>query len=40
MSEAIPNHSPYFYVDEGALPPGVYAISRLAVDYLRAGSNY
>ena len=39
VSEAIPNHSPYFYVDEGALPLGVHAMSRLAVDYLRAGSN-
>jgi amidohydrolase len=34
---AIPNHSPFFYVDEGALPLGVHAMSRLAVDYLRAG---
>ena len=33
---AIPNHSPFFYVDEGALPLGVHAMSRLAVDYLRA----
>lgn len=39
VSEAIPNHSPYFYVDEGALPLGVHAMSRLALDYLRAGSN-
>jgi amidohydrolase len=39
VSEAIPNHSPYFYVDEGALPLGVHAMSRLAVDYLRADSN-
>ena len=37
-SKAIPNHSPYFYVDEGALPLGVHAMSRLAVDYLRAGA--
>ena len=35
---AIPNHSPFFYVDEGALPLGVHAMSRLAVDYLRAGA--
>ena len=34
---AIPHHSPFFYVDEGALPLGVHAMSRLAVDYLRAG---
>ena len=40
VSEAIPNHSPYFYVDEDALLLGVRAMSRLAVDYLRAGSNY
>ena len=31
---AIPNHSPYFYVDEAALLPGVKAMSHLAVDYL------
>ena len=37
-SKAIPNHSPYCYVDEGALPLGVHAMSRLAVDYLRAGA--
>ena len=37
-SKAIPNHSPYFYVDEGALPLGVHAMSRLASDYLRAGA--
>ncbi len=35
---AIPNHSPFFYVDEGALPLGVHAMSRLAMDYLRAGA--
>jgi amidohydrolase len=28
------NHSPYFFVDEGALPVGVRALSQLAVDYL------
>jgi amidohydrolase len=32
--EAIPNHSPLFYVDEGALVLGVEVMSRLAVDYL------
>ena len=32
--KAIPNHSPYFYVDESALLPGVKAMSHLAVDYL------
>ena len=32
--KAIPNHSPLFYVDEGALVEGVRAMSSLAVDYL------
>ena len=32
--DAIPNHSPLFYVDEAALKPGVRAMSQLAVDYL------
>ena len=32
---AIPNHSPYFYVDEAALVPGVKAMSHLALDYLK-----
>ncbi len=31
---AIPNHSPFFYVDESALLPGVKAMSQLALDYL------
>jgi amidohydrolase len=31
---APPNHSPYFFVDEAALPLGVKAISSLAVDYM------
>jgi amidohydrolase len=35
--EAIPNHSPYFYVDEDALVPGVTVMSQLAVDYLAFG---
>jgi amidohydrolase len=34
---AAPNHSPRFFVDEGALPVGVRALAHLAVDYL-AGS--
>ena len=29
-----PNHSPYFYADERALPIGVRALASLAVDYL------
>lgn len=32
--DAIPNHSPLFFVDEGALKLGVQAMSQLAVDYL------
>jgi amidohydrolase len=31
---AYPNHSPYFYADEGALPVGVKAMAGLAADYL------
>ena len=34
--EAASNHSPLFFVDEAALPLGVRALSRLAVDYLQA----
>jgi len=34
VSEAIPNHSPRFYIDEDALLPAVRAMSTLAVDYL------
>ncbi|MEX2468180.1 MAG: amidohydrolase [Pseudohongiellaceae bacterium] len=37
-SEAIPNHSPRFYVDEDALLPGVRAMSTLAVDYLHGAA--
>ncbi|MGI9251646.1 MAG: amidohydrolase [Pseudohongiellaceae bacterium] len=33
-SEAIPNHSPLFYVDESALLSGVRAMSTLPLDYL------
>jgi amidohydrolase len=29
------NHSPLFFVDEGALPTGIRALAHLAVDYLR-----
>ena len=29
-----PNHSPRFFVDEAALPVGVRALARVAVDYL------
>ena len=30
-----PNHSPYFYADERALPVGVKLLTNLALDYLR-----
>ena len=33
--DAAPNHSPRFFVDEAALPIGVLAMTRLALDYLR-----
>lgn len=33
--EAIPNHSPLFYVDEAALEPGVRSMTSLAVHYLK-----
>lgn len=36
--EAVPNHSPYFDVDEAALLPGVKAMSQLAVDYLNSAN--
>jgi len=32
---AAKNHSPNFFVDEGALPVGVKALVNLTVDYLR-----
>ena len=38
QAQAIPNHSPFFYVDEGALAPAVQAMTELAVDYLKAGA--
>lgn len=31
-----PNHSPYFYADESALPVGVQAMTALALDFLHA----
>ncbi len=37
-AQAIPNHSPYFYVDEGALAPAVRAMTELAVDYLSSAT--
>jgi amidohydrolase len=37
LSEAAPNHSPYFFADEAALPVGVRALANLAVDFLAEG---
>jgi amidohydrolase len=37
LDEAAPNHSPYFFADEGALPVGVRALSNLAVDFMAGG---
>lgn len=34
---AVPNHSPFFDIDEAALRPAVIAMSQLAVDYLTGG---
>lgn len=33
-AKVAPNHSPRFFVDEGALVPGIRALANLAVDYL------
>lgn len=33
-TKAAPNHSPYFFADESALPSGVRTLSSLAMDYL------
>jgi len=33
-AKAAKNHSPHFFVDEGALPVGVRAMAHLTVDYL------
>lgn len=38
QAQAIPNHSPFFYVDEDALAPAVQAMTELAVDYLNSAS--
>lgn len=38
-SQAVPNHSPLFDVDEGALRPAVRAMASLAVDYLFANAD-
>lgn len=34
LEDAAPNHSPYFFADETALPVGVRALANLAVDFL------
>ena len=34
LIEAAPNHSPYFFADEAALPLGVRALAHLTVDFL------
>ena len=36
--DAAANHSPYFYVNEDALPVGVKALAGLAFDYLSSGA--
>lgn len=38
MATAASNHSPRFYVDEGALPTGARALAQLAADYLFANT--
>jgi amidohydrolase len=38
-SKVAPNHSPRFFVDEGALVPGIRALANLAVDYLATGKS-
>jgi len=35
--DAAPNHSPYFFVNEDALPVGVKALAGMAYDYLAGG---
>jgi amidohydrolase len=37
LATAASNHSPRFFVDEGALPTGARALAHLAADYLSAG---
>ena len=38
MATAASNHSPLFYVDEGALPTGSRALAQMAADYLFANA--
>jgi len=35
---AASNHSPFFFVDESALPMGQRAFARVALDYLAGGT--
>ena len=37
VGKAAQNHSPFFVVDESALPTGLRAMTHLAVDYLESG---
>jgi len=37
VAAAAPNHSPYFFADEAALPVGVRAMANLTVDFLASG---
>ena len=37
VASAAPNHSPYFFADESALPVGVRTMASLAVDFLASG---
>src|SRR4029079_10366267 len=39
LTKVAENHSPYFFVDEGAIPVGVRALANLAVDFLRKGGS-
>ena len=39
VGKAPANHSPFFYVDEAALPTGVRALAHLAVDYLSGAAS-
>ena len=34
LDRAYPNHSPYFFADEAALPLGIRALANLVVDYM------
>ena len=38
VEDAAPNHSPYFFADEAALPLGVRALAHLTVDFLAGQS--